>query len=421
MRSFFILFLLFFFLSANLTAEEWSKWRGPNGNGTWYEPRISKKLPINGLKRIWKTSVFPGYSGVTVKNGLVYTMDRPDTGSGVGLERILCLDVKTGEVVWIFSYPVDYRDLGYGKGPRSSVCIVNDRVFSFGAMGDVVCLDSQSGKKIWMRNLVEDENATIPIWGFSSTPEPLNNEILLNAGCKPVGLIISLCQKTGETKWKVGKDEKAGYAPPLEIISPSGGQLLVWGPNQIMGLPIGSGESYWEVPYKVKYGVSITKPIYYDGVVLVSGFWHGTRAIQLGEKKDEAKILWSNELGLRGLMSQPLLRRGVCYLLDRSRGLTAFEYKTGEIFWADNHNLTPSERNPHASIIWTDQENGEALALNALGELVFMNLNRDGFKEYWREQIVSKTWAHPAYSKEFIFSRDDQSIYCYELPLDHNN
>jgi hypothetical protein len=59
--------------------------------------------------------------------------------------------------------------------------------------------------------------------------------------------------------------------------------------------------------------------------------------------------------------------------------------------------------------------------LNALGELVFMNLNRDGFKEFWREQIVGKTWAHPAYSKEFIFSRDDQSVYCYELPLDHNN
>ena len=48
-----------------------------------------------------------------------------------------------------------------------------------------------------------------------------------------------------------------------------------------------------------------------------------------------------------------------------------------------------------------------------------MNLNRDGFKEYWREQIVSKTWAHPAYSNEFVFSRDDQSVYCYELPLDH--
>ena len=419
MRSFLILFILFFFLAVKLIAEDWFKWRGPKGNGTWFEPRISKKLPVNGIKRIWKTSIFPGYSGVTVRNGLVYTMDRPDTGIEDGLERVICLDGKTGEIIWFFSYPVDYEDLGYGKGPRSSVCIVNDRVFSFGAMGDVVCLDSQSGQKVWMRNLVKEENATIPIWGFSSTPEPLNDEILLNAGCKPNGLIISLCQKSGETKWKVGDDEKAGYAPPLVIDSSSGKQLLVWGPNRIMGLPVGGGEPYWEIPYKVKYGVSIAKPIYHDEVVLVSGFWHGTRAIRLGKSKEDAKIVWSNEFELRGLMSQPLLKENVCFLLERSNGLTAFDFKTGEIFWTDEHNLTPAERNPQASIIWTDQGNGEALALNALGELVFMNLNREGFKEYWREQIVSKTWAHPAYSNKFVFSRDDQSVYCYELPLDH--
>ena len=30
--------------------------------------------------------------------------------------------------------------------------------------------------------------------------------------------------------------------------------------------------------YPVKYGVSIAKPIFSDGVIIVSGYWHGTRA-----------------------------------------------------------------------------------------------------------------------------------------------
>ena len=34
-------------------------------------------------------------------------------------------------------------------------------------------------------------------------------------------------------------------------------------------------------------------------------------------------------------MSQALCKDGICYLLDRSNGLTAFELATGKILWQD--------------------------------------------------------------------------------------
>ena len=411
-------FYYFLFLFAYTFAYcDWPRWRGPNGDGLWSGPKISKELPAAGLNRLWKAKVSPGYSGVTVKDGLVYLMDRPISDRGKGVERILCLDAKTGLQVWNFSYPAEYEDMGYGKGPRASVTIIDGRAFSLGARGIALSLDARTGKKIWMRDLVLEENATIPIWGFSSSPEPLGNEILFHVGCQPYGSILSLSQASGETKWKVGKDEKAGYAPPLLINSSGVEQLVCWGPNQVMGLPVGGGKAFWEIPYKVKYGVSITKPIFVGGVLLVSGYWHGTRAIVLGKNKTDAKILWSDEENLRGLMSQALYRDGVCFLLDRSSGLTAFELKTGDIFWRDDHQLTPADRNPHASIVWSDHGAGDALALNADGELVFINLGKNGYSEYWRDQIVGKTWAHPAYYMNLVFSRDDDSVVCYQLPL----
>ena len=55
----------------------WNKWRGPDGNGNWNGPKIQKELPGTALIRIWQSKISPGYSGVTVCNGLVYTMDRP--------------------------------------------------------------------------------------------------------------------------------------------------------------------------------------------------------------------------------------------------------------------------------------------------------------------------------------------------------
>ena len=414
---FFSVASLFFTVAHTFTYGDWPRWRGPNGDGLWSGPNILRELPATGLTQVWKTKVFPGYSGITAKDGLVYLMDRPVSDRGKGVERIVCLDAKKGLQVWSFSYPSEYKDMGYGKGPRSSVTIMDGRVFSLGATGVALSLDARTGKKLWMRDLVSEENATIPIWGFSSSPEPLGNEILFHVGCQPYGSILALSQASGETKWKVGKDDKAGYAPPL-LINPSGEQQLVcWGPNQVMGLPIGGGKAFWEIPYKVKNGVSITKPIFVDGVLLVSGYWHGTRAIVFGENKTDAKILWSDEENLRGLMSQALYRDGICFLLDRSSGLTAFELRTGNILWHDDHQLTPADRNPHASIVWSDHGAGDALALNADGELVFINLGENGYSEYWRDQVVGKTWAHPAYYMNLVFSRDDDSVVCHELPL----
>lgn len=409
-----LLFLTALFVP--IFGEDWPEWRGPRGDGTWEGPSVSKFLPKDGLKRIWKTKISPGYSGVTVKNGLVYLMDRPSLTPEPNIERVLCLDAKSGKKIWTFSYPSFYSGMGYGKGPRASITIKDRRAFGFGARGTAFALDAQTGEKIWIRDLVEEENATLPTWGFASSPTPLDDMMLFHTGCQPKGSLIALSQKNGETQWRVGADEKAGYAPPLIVNFSGVKQLICWGPNRIMSLPAGKGKSFWEIPYEVKYGVSITKPIFHHGIIMVSGYWEGTRAIALGGKSDEAKLLWSDELNLRGLMSQALCRNGVCYLLDRSHGLTAFVLKTGKILWRDNHQITAASRNPHASLVWS-QSKGDAFALNAEGELVYFSLAKNGLKEYWREQVSAKTWAHPAFAGDRIYVRDDQSVVCFQLPI----
>ena len=159
-------------------------------------------------------------------------------------------------------------------------------------------------------------------------------------------------------------------------------ELICWGPNQIMGLPVGGGKALWRIPYEVKYGVSITKPIYHEGIALVCGYWDGSRAIRLGREPADAKLLWKDQEKLCGLMSQPLYREGFCYLLDRRNGLTCFELKTGCDFMDGRSPIDFSGRNPQASLVWAGKE-GDALSLNAEGELVFLNLSKTGIDEYW--------------------------------------
>ena len=81
----------------------------------------------------------------------------------------------------------------------------------------------------------------------------------------PTGNLIALDKCNGKTKWRTGSDKRAGYAPPLSILHNGFRSRVCWGPNKIMGLPIGGGEEFWNIPYEVKYGVSIAKPIFVEG------------------------------------------------------------------------------------------------------------------------------------------------------------
>ena len=93
-----------------------------------------KELPKSGLKKCWQYKVFPGYSGVTVANGLAYLMDKPPAKNGEQ-ERVICVNVNSGELVWEYLYPVNYAKLDYGKGPRASVTVNNGKAYGMGAMG----------------------------------------------------------------------------------------------------------------------------------------------------------------------------------------------------------------------------------------------------------------------------------------------
>ena len=341
-------------------------------------------------------------------------MDRPDKEKHGERERVVCFDADSGETLWTYSYEAEYGDLDYGKGPRASVTVRAGKVYGLGAVGHAFCLDAKTGKQFWVRDLVKEEKARLPTWGFSAAPESYDDLMLYHVGARPIGSVLALDAITGETRWRTGK-EPAGYGPPVPITRGGRRELICWGPNHIVGLPIGGGDELWKIPYKITYGVAIATPIYREGIVLVCGYWHGSKAIKLGEKPGDAKILWEEEEALCGLMSQPLYRDGFCYLLDRRHGLTCFELKTGKILWRDVHKLTPKDRNPQASLVWVG-DTQRALALNANGELVLCELTPKGYRELARDQVTGKTWAHPAYAGNRVYARSDREIVCLELP-----
>ena len=405
---------IFFILLATIATAcaDWPRFRGPEADGTWRCTGLP--LVIDDPNRIWKVEGGGGYSGITVAGGRLYTMDRP---AGKDRERVRCLDAASGELVWEHEYPADYGGLDYGSGPRASVTIDDGRAYSLGAVGHVFCFDAMTGKVLWAKDGEGELAARRPTWGFASSPVIWKETVIYQLGIEGGGY-IAFDRKSGEERWR-GSDDPAGYATPV-FCKPGGKDLmLAWTPEHIRGMSPDTGEVLWSIPYKIQYGVSIAMPIFHEAIVLVCGYWHGSKAVRLGADGASAALAWEEEESIRGLMAQPLYRDGLVYLLDRTNGLSCFELATGTRLWddAEGHTVTPSGRNPQATLVWVEdgERRDRVLILNANGELLSVTLGREGFKIHSRAQITGRTWAHPAYSEGKIFARTDKEIVCWEL------
>ena len=398
-------------VSVGVSAEDWPRWRGPRGDGTWFGPAVPLDWKTDSREPVWEQKVHAGYSGISVADGRVYTMDRvtePEES-----ERVICFDARDGAELWVDRYPVTYGKLDYGKGPRATVTIDRGRAYALGAVGHLRCLDAKTGALLWSKDLKAEYQAQQPTWGFAAAPLIHQDLVIVHAGAKPNGCYLAFDRVSGKEKWRGGSDP-TGYGAPIVVKHSGITQLIGWTPEHIVGLNIASGEVLWKQPYKVTYGVSIATPIFHQQTVVVCGYWEGSKAIRLGADPRQSALLWEENRYLRGIMSQPLYRRGHGYLLDKGHGLVCFELATGKMKWTDKHQLTPRNRNPQANLIWLG-DSDRALALNAEGTLVQMRLSPEGFQELGRLQIIGETWAHPAFAGSHIYARDDERLVCVRI------
>jgi outer membrane protein assembly factor BamB len=392
--------------------EDWPQWRGPRADSTWEAPVLPDKWPDGGLVTAWQQPVGGGYGGIAVADGRVFLMDRQKEPAEV--ERVLCFHAETGKPLWTVSYPVQYGKLDYGNGPRATPTVHEGRVYAFGALGHLHCLEAATGKILWSKDPTRDYVAKLPEWGLAASPLIWEDLVIVHPGAQPGGCYIAFDRLSGAEVWR-SSDDPAGYATPIAIDSPSGPQLICWTPLHILGVAPRTGKVLWSVPYKVTYGVSIATPLYREGIVCVSGYWEGAKAIRLGSAPVDAELIWEDARNLRGLMSPPLYREGIVYQLDKQYGLTAFELATGKKLWDDDNQLTPRGRNPQANLVWLANEPGRVLALNSEGDLILARLSPEGYTEQSRTNIIGPTWAHPGYAGSRVYVRTDTELKCVEL------
>ena len=94
-----------------------------------------------------------------------------------------CFDNQNGNLVWQHTYPASGH-LDYGNAPGATPLIYGDCVYTLGALGQLCCIELESGILLWQKNLAEEYQTPPLTWGHSGSPLIVKNRLIVQPGGK---------------------------------------------------------------------------------------------------------------------------------------------------------------------------------------------------------------------------------------------
>lgn len=413
-------------------ADDWPHWLGPNRDNSWRETGIIDTFPKGGLKPLWKATIAGGYAGPAVANGRVFVHDYlsdADPKKEVyertnhqGTERVWCFDAKTGKELWKYEQAAKYT-ISFPNGPRCTPAVDGKNVYTFGAEGHLACLNAETGKPVWTKDINKTYNTKTPIWGYASHPFIDGNQLILIIGGEEHA-VISLDKNTGNELWKSLSSREAGYSSPTIIKAGGVRQLLVWHSESVNSLDPATGKKYWSSPLKAVNAGAVMVPVNAGPALFVGGYDGVCKGFTLAPTEPKAEDSWvgDRKKGIYPVNSQPFIDGELLYGIDTKGELRCMEVATGKRLW-ESLDAVGGKAGQCATAFLV--KNGDRYFIfNEKGELIIAKLNREGYQEISRTTIITPTgnafgrdlvYSMPAFANQCIFVRSDKEVICYSL------
>jgi outer membrane protein assembly factor BamB len=412
-------------------SEDWPEWRGKGRIGIWNESGILDEFSEKGLTLLWRTPIHAGFAGPAVAAGRVFVTDFEATAGLKGTERALCLDEKSGKILWTRAWEVNYGKISYPVGPRATPTVDVDRVYIVGATGTLICLSTRTGDVIWQKDYAKDYGMQMPTWGITSAPLVDRDRLIAIVGGQPDAKVMAFDKMTGKEIWRaLPSDSEQGYCQP--VIFEVGGirQLIIWHPSAVVSLDPLTGKVYWQQPFRINMGMTLATPVLSGTHLLVSSFYNGSMLLDI--TGEAARVLWKgksdseiNTDGLHAVINTPVIDGDYIYGICSYGQFRCLDLKTGERVWETMEVTKEKARWASGLIV---RQGDRYFINNDRGELIIAKLSPKGYQEISRTQLIKPTtnsgnrrelgavnWSHPAYADRCIFARNDEEIVSMSL------
>jgi outer membrane protein assembly factor BamB len=416
---------------APIFAEDWPEWRGKGRNGIWTESGILDKFPEKGLTAVWRTPIHGGFAGPAVAGGRVFVTDFKRSSGKKGMERALCLDEKSGKILWTREWDADYQGISYDTGPRATPTVDGDRVYIVGGSGTLLCLNARTGDVIWRKDYVKDYRMQMPTWGIASAPLVDGDRLIAIVGGQPDAKVIAFDKMTGKEIWRaLPSESEQGYSQPVIVAARGTRQLIIWDPTAVVALDPATGKTYWQHPFRINLSLTLATPVFDGSRLLVSSFYNGSMLLDLA--KENASVIWKgksnseiNTDGLHAVVNTPVIDGDYIYGICSYGQFRCLNLKTGERIWETMEVTKEKARWASGFIV----RHGDRYFINNdRGELIIAKLSAQGYQEISRTQLIKPTsnpgnrrelgavnWSHPAYANRHIVARNDEEIISVSL------
>lgn len=385
-------------------AYDYPAFRGTDGLATVRNARLAADWKKHPPREMWRIEVGAGWGAFAVAGGCAFTQEQRGAN-----EVVVCYDVATGRELWAHADPAHFCDPEGGDGPRATPTIVGDCVFSVGALGQLNCLDIQTGETRWSADILTYNGADTPSHGVSGSPLVTDELVVVSAGGIDGRSLVAYERQTGRRVWQGGNDP-ISYGSPLVCKLAGARQVIIVNQPGVAAHDLQSGAVLWTFPWENSVRNNCSQPVPLGGgrLFVSSGYGRGCCVLQLQRNGDlwSAEPIWTAQR-MNTKFTSVVVRDQFAFGLDNGI-LSCLDLSDGSARWK-------AGRYGNGQILLA----GDLLVIQAeAGEVAIVEAAPDGYRELARYPALSgKTWNHPALAGRLLLLRNDHEAACYELPL----
>ncbi len=391
-------------------AQEWTRFRGPNGSGIGDAPSMPAKFNEADFEWIVELPGSGHSSPVLWGNKLFLTVAAKDEAK----HKVVCYDSTSGEQLWDWSEPFsEYHKHNFNDFASSTPVVDEHAVYVTWTSGQetrALALDHE-GKELWAhawKGFSSDH-------GSAASPILVEGTLIIHTDAVEdrKSYIYGINPADGAELWSrerisPAEDQKHLTAYSTPVVSTCGGRpcvVLLSTNHGWMGLDPKNGEEIWS--YDDEYTFRSVGSIAEDGGLLFATMGSGgagkqSTALRLNDT-DKPEVLYS--LGIKDGLSYvptPILHDGLLFL------------------WGDNGVVTCRDANTGAEIYKERAGNGQFFSSPVLVDNKIYGASRDGlmvvieagreFKKLAENKLDSGINATPAIANGRMFIRTDTHL-----------
>jgi outer membrane protein assembly factor BamB len=383
----------------SVSAHDWPQLLGPGRNGVYSGPPLATTWSAGGPPQVWQKPIGTGLAGPVVAGDRLVLFHR------VGDQEVVdAFDARTGTPRWHYAYPTTYRDdFGFDEGPRAVPVVAENRVYTFGAEGQLHALDLATGRPIWSVDATRRFRVRKGFFGAAGSPLVEDGRVIANIGGEDGG-IVAFRADTGAVIWTATHDE-ASYSSPVGATFGGKRVALCFTRQGLVGLDPVTGGVLFRRTWRSRTAASVNAatPLVIGDLIFISATYE-TGAALLRVSDNTLSDVWSSDDVLSNHYATSVAHGGYLYGFhgrqEFNPSFRAVALNTGMVQWT-------VDRFRAGTVTLAGDK---LVILRETGELIVAEASPRAFRPLTRAQILPPTLrAYPALADGFLFVRNSDT------------